>query len=69
MVLTQARSIVCSTGELEGTVAMLIENQNPFAASLGRPTLHHIQGDRFARAQPSLTFDPVRLTVGASAIR
>jgi hypothetical protein len=70
MVLTQVRSIVCGAGELGETVAMLIENQNPFAASLRRSTLHQtIQGGQFARAQPSLTFDPVRLTVGASAIR
>ena len=39
MVLIQVRSIVCSTGELGETVAMLIENQNPFAASLRRSTL------------------------------
>src|SRR5208283_3524177 len=40
MVLTQVRSIVCSTGELGETVAILIENQIPFAASLRRSTLH-----------------------------
>ena len=70
MVLTQVRSIVCSTGELEETVAMLIENQNPFAAFRRRHILHkHIQGGRFARAQRPFHFDPVRLTLGASAIR
>ena len=70
MVLTQVRSIVCSTEELGETVDILIENQIPFAASLRRSTLHQINPRWPVHSCAAIVaFDWVRLTVEASAIR
>jgi hypothetical protein len=70
MVLTQVRSIVCGTGELGETVAMLIENQNPsppFAGGIFCTNASKVTG-LLVRSRP-FHFDPARLTLGASAIR